>query len=241
MMRFVLATILLPTAIFAQAPATQPADLTSGLVLHLKLDGNAADSSGHENTTQPTDITPATDRAGNANGAVHFNGKTSEIVVDPPPGSIGQAITVALWVKQEPPADPFVWIDVMDGNGKFTQPIIGQDDGYHVRCWQLWGGQSFVWHRMGEYSSCWTKTPIQTNHWYHVAATFDGAMHRLYLNGAMVHEAHGFFKFSRGEPIRIGAKGDDTTPKHAFFTGDLDDVRIYNRALSAKEITALAK
>ena len=121
------------------------------------------------------------------------------------------------------------------------RPIIGQDDGYHVRCWQLWGGESFIWHRMAEYSSCWTKTSIQNNRWYHIASTFDGSMHRLYVDGQLVHEAKGFFKFSRGEPIRIGAKGDETTPKHAFFTGDLDDVRIYNRALDAREIATLAK
>ncbi len=236
-----LATVLLPSLAFAQTPATQPGDLNSGLVLHLKLDGNAADSSGQDNAAQPTDITPAPDRAGHPNSAVHFNGTTSQIVVDPPPAGIDQAITVALWVKQEKAADPFIWVDVMDGNGKFTHPIIGQDDGYHIRCWQLWGGQSFIWHRMAEYSSCWTKKPHELNRWYHVAATFDGTMHHLYVDGQLAHEAQGFFKYARGEPIRIGAKGDDTTPKHAFFTGDLDDIRIYNRALNAAEIAALAK
>lgn len=225
----------------AQAPATQPAATSADLVLHLKLDGNATDSSGQEQAADAIDIAPAADRTGRAGGAVHFNGKTSQIVIDPPPMGVGQAITVALWVKQEKAADPFVWVDVMDGNGKFTQPIIGQDDGYHVRCWQLWGGESFIWHRMGEYSSCWTKKPHELNRWYHVAASFDGSMHRLYVNGQLAHEAQGFFKFSRGEPIRIGAKGDETTPKHAYFTGDLDDIRIYNRALSAAEIAGLAK
>lgn len=234
-----LAAILFSSLAFAQPPATQPAD--AGLVLHLKLDGNANDASGQESAIDAIDITPAADRKGNASGAVHFNGRTSQIVVDPPPAGVGQAVTVALWVKQEPAADPSEWVDVMDGNGKFTQPIIGQDDGYHVRCWQLWGGQSFIWHRMGEYSSCWTKKPHELNRWYHVAATFDGSMHRLYVDGKLAHEAKGFFKFSRGEPIRIGAKGDETTPKHAFFTGDLDEVRIYNRALSGDEIVALAK
>jgi len=47
----------------------------------------------------------------------------------------------------------------------------------------------------------------------------------------------GFLKLSPSEPIRIGSKGD--LAKRAFFTGAIDDVRFYNRALNEDEALAL--
>ena len=52
-------------------------------------------------------------------------------------------------------------VDVMDGGVKLRDPIVGQDDGNSIRCFQLCvadqpdGG--ILWHRMGVFSSCWTK------------------------------------------------------------------------------------
>ena len=74
---------------------------------------------------------------------------------------------------------------------------------------------------------------LAVNQWTHVAGTYDGAVLRLYLNGTQVatQSKTGGVQVT-GTPLRIG--GD--TYSGEFFPGRIDDVRIYNRALSASEI-----
>jgi hypothetical protein len=72
--------------------------------------------------------------------------------------------------------------------------------------------------------------------WYHVACTVSGTTGRIYINGVQ-----------EGSATRTGTPGTSTEALtfgyagiHSRFPGALDDVRIYNRALSATEIAALA-
>lgn len=69
--------------------------------------------------------------------------------------------------------------------------------------------------------------------WNHVAATYDGVKTRLYLNGVMTQETQnkgGDFVFSG--PIMIGCESG----KAFFFDGAIDEVRIYDYALSADAV-----
>jgi beta-lactam-binding protein with PASTA domain len=78
-------------------------------------------------------------------------------------------------------------------------------------------------------------TSIALNTWTHLATTYDGANQRLYINGALVatKPQTGSTAVSN-QPLRIGGNG----VWGEFFQGLIDEVRIYNRALSAAEITA---
>ena len=74
---------------------------------------------------------------------------------------------------------------------------------------------------------------LPLNTWSHVAATHDGTAVRLYVNGTLVgtQPAPGSLSDTT-EPLRIGGNlvwGE-------YFSGRIDEVRIYNRALSAEEI-----
>jgi chitodextrinase len=71
--------------------------------------------------------------------------------------------------------------------------------------------------------------------WTHLAGTYDGEFFRIYVNGAQVGESArtGAITTSTG-PLRIG--GNVIWPE--WFHGDIDDVRIYNRALTPTEIEA---
>ncbi|MCA8997201.1 MAG: DUF4347 domain-containing protein, partial [Planctomycetaceae bacterium] len=78
--------------------------------------------------------------------------------------------------------------------------------------------------------------------WRHVAVTFDDAANeqRLYLDGVLVAQANdtGAISYIYGTDTRIGAH---INPLETFyFTGRIDDARIYTRALSAEEISAIA-
>jgi PKD repeat protein len=75
---------------------------------------------------------------------------------------------------------------------------------------------------------------LPANTWTYIASTYDGATVRLYLNGAQVASTSitGSIATSTGA-LRIG--GNSLWGE--FFQGRIDEVRIYNRALTASEIT----
>ena len=77
-----------------------------------------------------------------------------------------------------------------------------------------------------------TSLPINT--WSHIATTYDGANQRFYVNGVLVGTTPGTgsITVSNGA-IRIGG---DASSTGEFFHGLIDEVRLYNRALSAAEI-----
>lgn len=74
--------------------------------------------------------------------------------------------------------------------------------------------------------------------WHFVAGTYDGSTAAIYLNGSLVNSvaASGTLKDST-TPLNIGRSEEGGWPHH--FGGDIDDVRIYDRALSATEIQQL--
>lgn len=76
---------------------------------------------------------------------------------------------------------------------------------------------------------------IPANTWTHLAASYDGVNQILYVNGVQVasRPLSGAVKTSTG-PLRIG--GDGVWGE--YFQGLIDEVRVYNRALSAAEIQA---
>ena len=78
---------------------------------------------------------------------------------------------------------------------------------------------------------------INTAGWQHVVGVYDGANARLYVNGTQVATAavSGFVANS-SQPLRFGATGRSGTIN--YFNGDLDEVAIFNRALSAAEISS---
>jgi hypothetical protein len=79
-------------------------------------------------------------------------------------------------------------------------------------------------------------TTLPVNSWTHVAATFDGATIRLFLNGTQVKTV------SFSGAIQVSARelfiGGSTFLSNEGFPGVIDEVRIYNRALSASEIAS---
>ncbi|PYR58404.1 MAG: hypothetical protein DMF91_17310, partial [Acidobacteria bacterium] len=82
-------------------------------------------------------------------------------------------------------------------------------------------------------------TPIQNNVWYHAAATYDGTKWQLFLNGVLERE------LTVGRPPRsdsiqhaaIGSALNSTGAGSGFFNGVIDEVRIWNVARTAQQIT----
>jgi hypothetical protein len=78
-------------------------------------------------------------------------------------------------------------------------------------------------------------TKLALNTWTHLATTYDGTNQRFYVNGVLVGTTAGTgsIAVSNGA-IRIGGNASSTGE---FFQGLIDEVRVYNRALTAVEIT----
>jgi hypothetical protein len=72
--------------------------------------------------------------------------------------------------------------------------------------------------------------------WHHLAYTYDGNTHRVFIDGTMRAMSNIAADNGNASNARLGANFDGSES----FTGQLDEVRIYDRALMAAEIASLA-
>ncbi len=77
---------------------------------------------------------------------------------------------------------------------------------------------------------------VPINAWTHIAATYDGTMVQLYVDGVPV--ARGAFEGTLISSKGVLSIGGNPVWHDEYFHGRIDDVRVYNRALSASEIQA---
>jgi Concanavalin A-like lectin/glucanases superfamily/Secretion system C-terminal sorting domain len=159
--------------------------------------------------------------------ALNLNGTIDYCSVpDDPTLNISSAITIAAWVKP----------------GKYaTQRIIRKVDGTKNLGYSLFLGiDSTISIRFDNSNlkrvKSTTKYPGTGDTWMHIAATYDGTTIRLYINGVEENTLTASFDIGITEnSLTIGASDSDTQ----HFGGSLDDLRIYNYALSATEISDL--
>ncbi|MEZ4781454.1 MAG: LamG-like jellyroll fold domain-containing protein [Flavobacteriaceae bacterium] len=126
-------------------------------------------------------------------------------------------------------ATMMVWIKI-DPSATGTQIIAGQDEFY----FQLNANKSVTANANG--STITTGTNLNTNQWYHIAATYSNAdnIFRLYKNGLEIgSKAISGSLPSDASSFTIG-KEPDTNSK--YYHGYIDELRVFNKALSANEI-----
>jgi VCBS repeat-containing protein len=84
-----------------------------------------------------------------------------------------------------------------------------------------------------------TLYPTDGNTWMHIAGTYDGTTLRIYINGVQNNTKAASITIGTNA-TNLGIGAEPAAAPLNFFQGSIDDARIYNRALSATEITALA-
>jgi concanavalin A-like lectin/glucanase superfamily protein len=149
------------------------------------------------------------------------------------------AITVAAWIR------PDAWpAQVSAGSivSKLTTtgawyPLTAPNAGYALRG----GGAGVIAFSVvvaGKLKTATTKVTVPTGGWHHVAGTFDGQQVAVCIDGvlAATTTARGTFSPADGPNLLVGADPIDPTSK---FTGAVDEVRVYGRALAVAEIAAL--
>ncbi len=233
MARNVLCAWLLGGALMALGgcAAAGPGSLHTGLVAEYLFDGSAADSSGNGYDGQAFRAVLTADRFGRADQAYAFDGRGAYIVIWPPPQLSDKALAISVWARYN--ESEFE---------RWNNCIIAQDDGGYPdlssRVFQLSTlGRFICWHRMDDSPDLVATRRLEPDVWYHVVVTFDGDLHRLYINGVLNDAREGTLWSQPLEPIFIGRKG--SWEPVFLFDGAIDDVRIYNRGLTPRDVRIL--
>ena len=217
--------------------AAVPATLAVGLVSRWKLDDRsgtmALDSAGAANVGMVSGATwettgfPAA-RYANA-GSLRFDGVNDfvELGVRNLPAHNG-AKSAAFWVNfaQAPAATArSVFVSLSGGNMGATRLKFGFKD-----------ARLSAWRTGMPIDLATAPTAGPAPGWHHYAYTFDGTIHRLYLDGARLAMSTAAPTTGAVTRARLGANIDNTER----FAGQIDEVRIYNRALTDAEISELS-
>ena len=161
--------------------------------------------------------------------ALHFDG-IDDFVEIPHRNilSVNNEVTVMAWINAERLSGP---------GGAEWQGILAK--GESPRSYSFYTTTSGVLHFSTAGVGSTSTLTVTTNEWTHVAAMVVGGVHRYYINGTFAGEGGTGVVLpgtADSAPVRIAA----TQEASRQFLGLIDDVRIYDTALSAKEIKVLA-
>jgi hypothetical protein len=215
--------------------SAQQDPLQNGLIAHWALDeGSGAILRNSVNSDTGSLAGGTSWIEGPHNAAVQFNGSTGYAAL-PSIDIPSSRVTLAAWVR------------ITNYPANTDQRIISKSIGSAEQAhhWMLshvrQGNRNLLRFRLRTGSNTSTliasSGDLPTNTWFHAAATYDGANMRLFLNGVEVGRAaqSGTIPSDTSVPLNIARSPDGSN----YLAGALDDVRIYNRALTAQELTAL--
>jgi hypothetical protein len=201
------------------------------LVAHYPFNGNASDESGNGHNGTVIGATLTTDRFGNFNSAYSFDGNDRIAVPDDPALTFGiDPFTIMAWLK-------FSSFSVDGG-----YYLMGHSAGPgNTNKWIFWLGNdgiSFVqgpdvgWIPLGT-------AMFELGRWYNVAIRRNGSELTAFVDGRSIGTVVRSFNIpDPAATLMIGSAELDRPNRP--FRGSIDDVRIYNRALSDSEITEIS-
>ncbi len=197
------------------------------MVAYYAFSFNGSDSTAYNNHTTGSGQL-GKDRFGRASQAAAFNGSTTQISAANSPQLNSANTTISFWIN---PA-------TFAASG---ETYILSHGGYQER-WKIslpsHGKPVFTTHSGGACcSDLDSGTPLNLSTWTHVVMVHNGAKDIIYFNGVQVNEKAAVGALDpTTQPLGIGF---DPINNNGFFNGSLDDIQIYNVALTAAEIAAL--
>lgn len=242
MVRFLLCFLLISKLGTAQV------NLEKGLQAWYPFNGNALDASGNNNHPVFNNASITTDRFGKANSAYHFNGVYQYIRIPNKPSlNFHNEITLSVWVR---PTGFYYGIChasqlISKGGGNYNPGnyALRYDDALFTGSKGCDGAQCDTLHQnfrgTGTVLTPYGGDFIKKDQWYNVLYTNDGRTARLYVDCELKYTVSFPETFTNDEDLFFGKSDDDFFP--FWLNGDLDDIRIYNRALNDQEILALCK
>ena len=218
-----LAVSLLCKSTYAQS------NLSDGLIAYYPFNGNALDESGNGNNGAVYGATLATDRFGNCNSAYYFNGVSNYIEIPHSEDlNIQQSLTLAAWVRSESPINPETYI-IAKGDQVPYSLMVKQ--GYYAL--------NVGYNRLTSYALP-TSFTARENNWHFVVGTYDGTNAKVYIDGVLENTVpYTEILLSDAGPIQIGHRPTSRNYSVLFFKGAIDDIRIYDYAISGQEMLDL--
>ncbi|NCC23171.1 MAG: LamG domain-containing protein [Alphaproteobacteria bacterium] len=210
----------------------------SGLVGHWRFDETsgttAADATtyGNNGTLNNFPADPWDETGGVFDGALVFDG-TNDYINLGLPASLdltGGEVTIAAWIRP----------DTTSGLRRIVSAPANENSGRERYGLLLNSNALQMWinNQTADYSASVAYT--DTTNWHHVAGVFSGGIIRLYVDAVEVtsRDIGGTIADNANatDYVQIGRYGPNFGQ---YFDGRMDDVRVYNRGLSAAEIEAL--
>lgn len=213
-------------------------DLNLGLRAYYPFTGNANDVSGNNNNPVFNNATLTADRFGNPNEAYHFNGTDNYMqIANNATLNMGNKMSIALWVKPTGYNTGTCYNNmcVMKSNPA-TLP-----SNYFIRFADVYNGctsPSTTQERFAGNNAVAPTPFVQLNQWYSVVWTSDGVTERIYVNCELKASVPaGAVPYSNMSDLLMGKNVDPSFPY--WLNGDLDEIRLYDRALNADEVNTL--
>jgi len=212
--------------------------IQNGLVAYYPFNGNVGDSSGCNNHGTAYGPTLTSDKNGTPNSAYYFNGINSYISAPAtfslhPPNTL----TITAWISPE---------NKISGSSN----VISKRYDYSVDPYETYsvstsaGSPNFnKWAfnaskgTNGTLKSVLLRNLFPSNTWLFLAATYDSTSLKIYINGVL--DSTIIFRGNLGYsnlPLLMGYNGAGVND---YYKGKIDDVKIFNRALSASEIRSM--
>ncbi len=194
------------------------------LVVYFPFNGNANDESGFANHGSVLGASLTADRLGNTNSAFYFDGSNDFIKVNNHPSlNFQDGITVAFDMKI---------------NKFFSREAYPLSHGNWENRWKLSiTGKGMRWtvKTTAGIKDLDSKTKFVTHHFYYIAARFDGSKFDIFIDGKPDASSNWSGKIL---PTSLDLTIGQVLPNNPNynFNGVLDDVRIYNTALTDLEI-----
>ncbi len=220
------------------------ASAATDLMAHWKFDETsgttAADSSGNNNTGTLLNG-PTWTTAGKLNGALNFDGTNDRVNV-PHSTSLAlntNAATLAAWVRLD--TNSRSWITVIERDRSNLQWMDWQiyarasdaPTANRPVCRFDWDGDMVV----DADEQVQGNITLATSTWYHLACTYDGSAIRFYIDGTLRGTTTAASKTIRDSGRAVSLGGNEAWGE--YLDGQIDDARVYNRALSQTEIQAI--
>jgi len=172
------------------------------------------------------------DRNGISNSALSFDGVNDNITCGSGDRNITNTVSISVWVKTT----------TNDGH------IVCKYDGKNDRGWFISfnnGGNLGLYGRNtgGEFARAETSLKFNDNQWHNLIGIIDSNSFKLWVDGDLVGE-DGLYAsnpdLTNNDQLGIGHWALGDLGEHKYYNGIIDDVLIFNRALTPEEITILA-
>jgi len=235
-------------------------NLSNGLVAYYNFNnGNLNDSSGNGNNIIFNNATPTVDRFGNSNNAYLFDGSSSYMQVKNSASLNPNNITMFAIVKPNGffqgschgnqiiekgypyQINGFYGLEFLPNSNGVGNPCAPNVDTTTETFSGIYGDNTQFGYAApnspGVGATAGNDTIyVQTNQWSTIAFTYDGTTARFYLNGALINSVTKTVPFTPNSyDLFIGASGYFNVFPF-FFNGKIDEIRIYNKAISNQQV-----